>query len=255
MAKIVTYNSVIPTAEPFLFLGDQTGILLVQGFTGTPKEMRTMGEYLASHGKTVLGIRLPGHATHPADMRHKRWVDWLQAVEDGYHLLRSAGRQVFIMGLSMGGILTLTAAARLPIKGAVAMSTPYLLTDDPRFPYVEYLAPFMPTMPKGTSDWHDKSMEEEHVDYPAYPTRSLAELRDLGVVMRESLPKIIVPVLLVHSRNDGGVPFENLQKIYDKLGTQDKTMLAVEHSGHVVTRDLERERIFEAALAFVNRLV
>lgn len=254
MTKITDCAHVIQTAEPFLFLGDETGILLVHGFTGAPKEMRTMGEYMADHGKTVLGIRLPGHATQAADMTHKRWQDWLQAVEDGYHLLHSAGRQVFVMGLSMGGALTLLSAARLPVKGAVAMSTPYVLTDDPRFPYIEYIAPFKPNMPKGASDWHDRTMEAEHVDYPAYPTRSFVELRELGKVMRASLPQVSVPVLLVHSRNDGALPPENMQKIYDLLGTQDKTMLLVEKSGHVLTRDLERENVFEAALKFVERV-
>src|SRR4030042_6331366 len=111
MAKTTTCSHVIETAEPFLSLGDETGILLVHGFTGTPKEMRSMGEFFADQGKTVLGIRLPGHATQPEDMRGKRWQDWVQAVEDGYHLLRCAGRQVFVMGLSMGGILTLGTAA------------------------------------------------------------------------------------------------------------------------------------------------
>ena len=255
MSKITTCASVIPSAEPFLFLGDDTGILLVHGFTGAPKEMRTMGEYLAAHGKTVLGIRLPGHATQPADMQHKRWVDWLQAVEDGYHLLHSAGRRVFIMGLSMGGILTLTAAARLPVRGVVAMSTPYYLSDDPRLNYAEYIAPLVHEVPKGAPDWQDPSVAQGHVDYPNFPTAQLAQVRDLLAVMRLGLPKITVPVLLVHSHHDGSVPFENMQKIYDQLGAQDKSMFAVEQSGHVVTRDQEREKVFEAALAFVERLV
>ena len=254
MAKTTTCSHVIQTAEPFLFLGDETGILLVHGFTGTPKEMRTMGEYLAAQGKTVLGIRLPGHATQPADMSAKRWEDWVQAVEDGYHLLHSAGRQVFIMGLSMGGILTLVSAARLPVKGAVAMSTPYILSEDPRLNYAEYLAPAMPAVSKGPADWHDQAMAQEHVEYPKFPTRGLAQVRDLLVVMRESLPKITVPVLLVHSRNDGSVPLENMQRIYDELGTKDKSKLLVEQSGHIVTRDQEREQVFEASLAFVKRL-
>jgi carboxylesterase len=248
------YTHVIETAEPFLFLGDEVGILLIHGFTGSPKEMRTMGEFFADKGKTVLGIRLPGHATRPEDMRGKHWVDWLGAVEDGYHMLRCAGRQVFVMGLSMGGILTLTAAARLAVKGAVAMSTPYFLSEDPRLNYAEYLAPAMPEVAKGPPDWHDHTMEKEHVEYPMFPTRSLAEVRDLLVVMRASLPKITVPVLLVHSHNDGSVPPANAQRIYDELGAQDKSMLMVENSGHIVTRDQDREKVFEAALAFVNRL-
>jgi carboxylesterase len=254
MGKNIVYAPIIPTAEPFLFMGDDIGILLVHGFTGTPKEMRTMGEYLANQGHTILGIRLPGHATQPADMLRTRWADWLHAVEDGYHLLHSAGRKVFIMGLSMGGILTLTAASRLEVTGAVAMSTPYRLPDDPRLPYIKYLAPFVPTVSKGPSDWHDPAMAQEHVDYPAYPTHAIIELRGLLEEMRQSLPKITGPVLLMHSRTDGGVLPENMPRIYDQLGSQDKTMVWLEQSGHVITRDQERQRVFEAAEEFVRRV-
>lgn len=254
MKTITDYASVIPTAEPFLFLGDSIGILLVHGFTGTPKEMRTMGEFFASQGHTVLGIRLPGHATHPEDMVRMRWRDWLQAVEDGYHMLHCSGRKVFIMGLSMGGILTLTAAARLPVQGVVAMSTPYYLSDDPRLPYIHYLAPFISKVPKGPNDWHDQGMMTEHVEYPDFPTRGIIQLCELLEVMRQSLSKITVPVLLMHSRQDGSLSPENMPRIYEALGTTDKSMFWLEESGHVVTRDLKREKVFNAALEFVRRL-
>jgi carboxylesterase len=245
---------IIPTAEPFFFPGGSIGILLVHGFTGTPKEMRTMGEYLASRGHTVLGIRLPGHATQPEDMLRMRWWDWLHAVEDGYHLLHSAGKRVFIMGLSLGGILTLTAAARLPAAGIVAMSTPYCLPDDPRLPFLGLLKWFLPQIPKGPSDCRDLEMRQAHVDYPQNPTRGIIELRDLLEVMRQSLPEITAPALLVHSRCDEGVIPENMPKIYERLGSADKEMLWLEQSGHVVTRDLDRERVFAAAEAFVRRV-
>jgi carboxylesterase len=248
------YHPVIPTAEPFLFPGDNIGILLVHGFTGAPKEMRTMGEYFASQGHTVLGIRLPGHATHPQDLPRMHWTDWFQAVEDGYHLLHSAGCQVFIMGLSLGGLLTLTAAARWPIAGAVAMSTPHHLPPDPRLPFVKYLAPLVRTAPKGPSDWQDPSMYQGHVEYPQFPTRGVAELRDLISEMHRSLAQIRCPVLLVHSRTDGAVSPDNVERIYAELGTSDKAILWLDKSGHVVTRDLERQRVFEAAESFVRRI-
>jgi carboxylesterase len=248
------YHPVIPTAEPFLFKGDQIGIVLVHGFTGAPKEMRDMGEYYAAQGHTVLGIRLPGHATHPQDLPRMRWTDWLHAVEDGYHLLHSAGCHVFIMGLSLGGCLTLTAAARLPVAGAVAMSTPHHLPSDPRLPLAQYLAWAMPTVPKGPSDWQDLSMAQEHVEYPAFPTRGIAELRDLIEEMRRSLPQIRCPVLLAQARADGSVLPENVEHIYAELGTSDKSIFWLEKSGHVVTRDLERQRLFEAAENFLRRI-
>ena len=105
---------IIPTAEPFFFPGNQIGCLLVHGFTGSPKEMRWMGEYLGNLGYTVLGVRLAGHATRPEDMMRMQWQDWLASVEDGYFLLKNCVDQVFIIGLSMGGILSLTFSSQHP---------------------------------------------------------------------------------------------------------------------------------------------
>lgn len=44
-------------------------------FSAMPGEMRPLEEYLAETGFTVLGIRLAGHATHPNDLKRRRWID------------------------------------------------------------------------------------------------------------------------------------------------------------------------------------
>src|SRR3972149_9091399 len=97
-------NQIIPTAEPFFLPGEASkpGCLLIHGFTGAPKEMPGMGEYLAEHGYTILGVRLAGHATRPEDMIRSKYTDWMASVEDGYHLLRGAlekDRHVYLIGL------------------------------------------------------------------------------------------------------------------------------------------------------------
>ena len=99
-------TQIIATAEPFLFLGDRSkpACLLIHGFTGTPKEMRWMGEYLNGQGYTCLGIRLAGHATDPEDMIRSNWTDWTVSIEDGYRLLRGVSDDIFLGGLSMGGL-------------------------------------------------------------------------------------------------------------------------------------------------------
>jgi carboxylesterase len=56
---------IVPSTEPFFFPGDEVGCLLIHVFTGAPKELRWMGEYLAEKGRTVLAVRLAGHATRP----------------------------------------------------------------------------------------------------------------------------------------------------------------------------------------------
>jgi carboxylesterase len=247
-------SQIIPSAEPFFFHRGPTACLLIHGFTGAPKEMRWMGEYLASQGNTVLGVRLAGHATQPADLIRTRWQDWLASVEDGYQLLKSDYAHIFVCGLSMGGILSLLFASHFPVAGVVAMSTPYALAGDWRLPYLKLIQRFIPQVAKGPPDWHNLEAAGDHVDYPAYPSRAIIELRDLLAEMRRALPQVTVPVLLAHSHQDKGVLPENMQRIFDNLGTSDKHMLWVENSGHVIIREPERQLVFKAAQTFIQRV-
>jgi carboxylesterase len=252
-------NQIISTAEPFFFPGSRTGILLVHGFTGAPKEMRLLGEYLhREHHLSVLGVRLAGHATQPEDMFRSSYTDWLASVEDGYALLSGAADSIIIMGLSMGGVLSLTLAASFPVKGVVAMSTPYKLPDDPRLRHIEWLSKLTPFMPKSTEEpdagWFDKPAFKDHVSYPQNPLHGIAELNKLLTKMQVSLPEIKAPVLLIHSRDDNYVLKDSMPRIYDSLTTADKQMLWIEGSGHVITRDAQRQAVFEAAAEFVHRI-
>ncbi len=250
---------IIPTAEPFLFPGSRTGCLLIHGFTGAPKEMRWMGEYLAARGLSVLGVRLAGHATRPDDMVRARWTDWTASVEDGYHLLRGLADRIYLIGLSMGGVLSLLMSTRLDVSGVVAISTPAHLPDDWRLNYVGLLSLFWPYAPKpGEPDddgWVDRDALQQHISYPRNPVRSIGELNRLIAEMRSALPRVRVPVLLIHSQDDRYVLPDNMEFIYSALvNAPEKAKLLVRNSGHVVTRDAARKQAFEATAQFILRL-
>lgn len=251
--------NIIPTAEPFFFPGNKIGCLLIHGFTGTPKEMRWMGEYLHQQGSSVLGVRLAGHATRPADMLRSRWIDWTASVEDGYHLLCGQAEHIYMIGLSMGGALSLLMSTRLEVKGVVAISTPAYLPARVPVWLLQFLSWFIPYQPKsgGAPDagWVDKQAFASHISYPQNPTRSAAELKRLLIAMRLALPQVQVPVLLVHSRQDDYILPDNLEYIHAGLvHVTDKAKLYVTGSGHVVTRDAARQQVFEAAADFIRRV-
>jgi carboxylesterase len=253
----------IPTTEPFFLPGGRTGVLLMHGFTGAPKEMRWMGEYLNGQGFTCLGIRLAGHGTTPEDMIRSRWTDWTASVEDGYNLLRDSTDRIFLAGLSMGGVLSLLMSTKLDVAGVVAMSTPYRLPSDPRDyspAYIKAYSHFVKYMPKSSEEpgatWFDKEAFKSHVSYPENPIRSIAELKLLTLEMQKALSEIRKPVLLIHSKNDKYVPHENLERIYETLvNAPVKEKAYVTESGHVVTRDAERQRVFELARDFINNVI
>jgi len=218
-----------------------------------------MGEYLNERGFTCLGVRLSGHATIPEDMIASRWTDWTASVEDAYSLLSGIADKIFLVGLSMGGVLSLLMSTRLDVKGVVAMSTPYKLPDDPRLRHIELIARAVPFMPKSDEEpgasWFDKEAWKDHLSYPQNPVRSIGELNKLLGEMRVALPKVSVPVLLIHSRDDKYVLPESMEMIHgDLTGASDKTKLYITGSGHVIPRDAARHQAFESALEFIQRV-
>lgn len=220
-----------------------------------------MGEYLHRQGYTCLGIRLAGHATRAEDMVRSRWTDWTSSVEDGYNILCSLTGDIFLVGLSMGGILSLLMSTRLAprVKGVIAMSTPSRLPADYPTWFIEFMSRFIKYRPKTNeapgSGWFDKTAYQEHIAYSRNPVRSGAELKKLILEMRAVLPKISVPVLLMHSRDDKYVLPDNLEYIYERLiNATDKAKLYLTGSGHVLPRDASREQVFKSAVEFIQRV-
>ena len=246
--------SIIPSAEPFLIPGGKTGCLLLHGWTGTPKEMRMLGNSLADAGYTVLAPRLFGHATSPQDMDRACWQDWVASVEDGMHLLKGCTDTQVVMGLSMGGVLALLSAARFDFAGVVTFSAPCALPPDPRAKFLPLLALLKLNIVKGAADWHNPDMLSYHVDYPFYRARWVVELQKLIRAMLGELETIRIPALLVQSRQDKGIPVESLDTLLAGIGSSDKTSLWVEHSGHVVIEEPDREEIFAAVKSFLKKI-
>ena len=257
----------IPGAEPFLFPGGSTGCLLVHGFTATPNVMRWLGEHLAREGHTVMGIRLPGHATTPFDMVQTRWQDWAAAMYDAWHMMQNMTRRVFLLGHSTGGALSLLLAANRPVAGVVGMSTLTRIPPDPRMRPLRYLplavrlyllraySRVRPLVAKGPPDWVDQQALQSYITYPDTPLRAVSELRTLLLRVRASLDQVRAPVLLIHSKNDSYIPYQDSEYIYNSLGSREKDLLLVENSGHILPMDGERERVFEAASRFIQQTI
>jgi carboxylesterase len=246
---------ILPNAEPFLIQGGPVGCLLLHGYTGTPFEMRTLAESLAADGFTVLAPRLFAHATHPDDMLRARWWDWIASAEDGLNLLRGCSERQVVMGLSMGGVLSLLLAARHTVEAVCSFSAPYDLPNDPRIKFIKYIHWLMPRQPKGAPDWHNPDAAKDHIDYPYFPTRSILELKALIDTMRPEIKKIAVPAFFAQSHGDLTIPSVSMDYLYENVGSQIKEKLWVTDSGHVIIREPEREKVFATVKQFIRQNV
>lgn len=247
----------IPNAEPFYYPGNRVGCLLIHGFTGTPYEMRELGKRLASNGYTVSGPALAGHATCLADLAPTRWQDWYSSVTDAYIQIRQRCDLVFPIGLSLGAILALHLSASEPVDGVIALSPPFTIRNPlipifRLFPFLFDLIPYVNKNPKN-DDTEDPSVRLLHPEYRANPTRCAASLLfGLLPIVRNELPRIKVPVLLIQSRGDRVITPDSIGRYYALLGSLEKRMEWLDRSGHLVLEDYAKERAFSLIQDFVQ---
>src|SRR5438876_499776 len=116
-------------SDPFALGDGPDACLLLHGLTGSPAEMRPVGEALARAGFRAVGPLLPGHGTTPEDLHLLARADLLGAARSALLELRGA-RRLYLCGLSMGALLSIHLAARswlregLPDFSAVAFLAP-----------------------------------------------------------------------------------------------------------------------------------
>ena len=86
--------------------------------------MRGLAERLARDGFSVDLPLLPGHGTSPEDLKTTSWQDWCQAAEAALLSLQERCDAVVVVGLSMGGALSLWLGTRHPELKALVLINP-----------------------------------------------------------------------------------------------------------------------------------
>ena len=83
-----------------------------------------------------------------------------------------------------------------------------------------------------------------NVSYNKMPLVCVHQLLEIIAKTKEILPEISKPILIVQSKNDHTVKEESGQYIYDHIGSKDKQLFKLIFSGHLVTLDIEHDKLF-----------
>ncbi len=242
----------IDQVQPFAFDRGPIGCVLLHGFTAAPKEMRPLGEYLAARNYTVRGVRYAGHGTSPQDLAHTTWRDWVASAERAVAELRGQCAQVWSIGLSLGGLISLHLAEQQLVDGVCAIA-PAMFPPDRRMTVARWLTPFRPYTRKDLADLQDPQALAEHADYELFPTHAVAELNALMRHTRRRLKRITAPLLLIFARHDRVVSLDTLDYMWPRVASADKQHVIVERGGHIVTEDYDKEIAFAAIERFLQQ--
>lgn len=251
----------IKGAEPFFIKKGEVGCLLVHGFTGTPNEHRELGDYLAERDITVHAPLQKGHGTSHEDLLRTTWQEWHEDVKKGLAELKQHCKTVFVCGLSMGGLQTLyLAQMQTGIKGIVSLSAPVYIKN----PKVTLLMPLLKISlvkqlyryDKGVGDdLKDPEARQRMICYKKVPTWAVLSLFEFMDTVREGLPKVSVPILIMQGKDDHVVHPGNGQFIYDHVSSTDKQLIMLDNSYHVITMDYDKKKVFESVHGFIAKHV
>lgn len=254
----MSQTTVMPGCEPFSHVGDgSTGVLVIHGFTGNPSSMTPQAKAFAAAGHHVEQPRLPGHGTTVEDMMTTDWSDWSGEAAAAYERLADRADQIVVIGLSMGGTLTLWTGlerqddARL--KGLICVNAATQPQPDDVLAMVqEMIDEGNESMPGIGSDIADPDVEE--IAYSATPLKQLQSLMNDGVrPIADRYGELTVPILILSSTDDHVVPPENSAHLRDTAGGEVE-FVALERSYHVATQDYDKDLINARSLAFIERV-
>lgn len=238
--------------ESFYWQGNSTGVLLIHGFTATTAEVRLLAEILHDEGYTVSAPLLPGHYSTPADLNQVKWQDWVACVEKAYQALAAGCARVFIGGESLGGLLTLYLASQHPEASGALVYAPALKLTASRLDILRLYAvsPFIPYVPKG-----DMDADTQWQGYPVNPLKGAVQLLRLQRQVRNLLPRIRQPLLIVQGRLDATVHPAVPGMIASGVSSDDIVIRWMTASSHVVILDKELDRAAEITLDFIQRIL
>ncbi|MEW6443545.1 MAG: alpha/beta fold hydrolase [bacterium] len=241
-------------AEPFFFAGSNSGCLLLHGLTGTAEEMRYLGSRLHdSNGFSVLGVLMAGHGSGPEAFDRHGWRDWYRSAQEGLASLRNHCSRVFVVGFSMGGLIALLLALdhEQRIEGLTLLATPLFAS---RIKAVA--AAGLWRLPGVRARIRASSGRLDPGTAPARPdlTPAQASFAQLKWISRRRAAGLRRPALVVHSRGDPSVPWQNALALAALLGPACRKTLLLRRSGHILPLDVDRDLVARETGAFFESL-
>ena len=238
--------------EPFFMKGGSSGVLLIHGFTGLPVELFLLGNFLNQKNFTVLCPRLAGHGTSENDLMRTTKEDWFNSVLDGFYILRGVCDKIFVVGHSMGGILTLKLSTEQDLAKIVTLAAPIFIDDGlglKNLPPKEFCGNACIVQPR--KKLTDVPPAVNNV-YEKTPLVSVHELVDLIDDVKNLLPKVNTPILIMHGEDDHTAQPRSARFIMDNVGSIVKKIITVPNSGHLLPFAENRQFVAEMVLQFLS---
>lgn len=235
---------------PIQIAGGPEAVLILHGLAGSPAEIRPLAESLGRAGFTVAAPLLPGHGTHPEELRKVRYQAWVQAGEGELKRLQAHHPVVHVIGFSMGSIVALHLAAHHEGVASVTTLASPIKMSDWRQSLVPVLRFFVRNYPARVSN---PEIARQVQNYDFYPVSAIHQFLRMKSRVRRLLPRITQPILIVQGEQDRVIAPESAATLYQEVSATVKQVIMLPKRRHFLALEPGREELFQQIQAFLRQ--
>ncbi|TCK18442.1 esterase/lipase [Thiogranum longum] len=184
--------------------GASRTILMTHGLTDSPFLMRDIGAWFQSQGFRVLSMQLPGHGTRPGDLLDVRWQDWARAQRRLIDMLAEESDELYLLGFSLGAVLSLYQALHTPRFSALFLFSPAIRI-------TSLVRAACPLAVAGRwwqrAAWFDVQPDTDSFKYESLTNRAICEVYRLTEAQRRlaAITGLKTPLFVAASENDATI--------------------------------------------------
>jgi len=235
------------------------GILMLHGFSSTPKQFIELADYFSARGFTVFAPLIAGHGTTPEDFMKSGPDDWKESVRSAYLQFKEYVNKIIIIGNSFGSNLGFWLAKEFnnePVA-IISLGAPIFLRWHKfiRFRLNTYgrLKKYYRKPPRIYKiDYTD--MKDE-VSYPVIPIKNLNEFFDF--IEKETMPnlgKVCSPILIANANYDSVIHPKSAAYIFLHIGSKVKEVFWFNSNQHGAAK-AGCEGLFSKIYSFIREIL
>ncbi|MDC3417038.1 alpha/beta hydrolase [Aquibacillus salsiterrae] len=225
------------------------GCLCIHGFTGGAYEVEPLAAYLKEKTNWKVAVpTLPGHGME-LSLDTVTFEDWVEAAETELSNLLIQCDEIFLIGFSMGGMISAYLAAKYQVAKLV------LLSPSRKYINMKQLSlDFSQFVKEGiTGELKDNELFQRYVrKQGSVPLKATLEFLKCMKFTKPYLKEISCPVFVAQGIQDGMVPYQSAYYI-DKEIPANTEVVFFHDSKHHICLGEDKDVLNQAVYQFLSR--
>ncbi|WP_458415013.1 alpha/beta hydrolase [Schinkia sp. CFF1] len=225
------------------------GCLCIHGFTGSPFEVAPLAKFLKENTNWLVEMpTLPGHGGELGRLKGVAYQEWIREAEQSLQGMLVKCSTVYLVGFSMGGVISGYLAAKYPVKKLVLLSAAAYYVNPKQL--LLDLKEMATEGMRGTLNSNELYLRYRK-KIKETPITATLQFQKLVKELKPNFAKIEVPTLIVQGELDGIVPKKSASYLYKTIPSKERELIYLPKSKHLVCHDQDKDQLFAAVERFL----